>query len=237
MAGLMKILTKLWESLTYSAYEDGKVKLLLGRESDPDALALPDVPAEMVDAVLTIICHSFDIPECQKYCLRLDDNLGDIYRACVRISGIDNFEYERLILALEEEWVGKFDWEELAKDIDVTVGEVIAFVARKVRVWEQEMKDLNLTPLEQRILKHDYDPSIIRCRRTIAVVTGVAAAILLVGVAWLVQSWQVVLVVALVYVAVTLLEKVAYANAVLGYKSLIRKLQSRIEELEAEDGS
>ena len=99
------------------------------------------------------------------------------------------------------------------------------------------MKDIKLTPLEQQILKRSSDPGLTRRRRTTVLVTGITAAILLAGVAWLKQSWQFVLIVSLVYIAVTVFEKVAYANAVLAYKSLVQKLKNRIEGLEPEEGS
>jgi hypothetical protein len=99
------------------------------------------------------------------------------------------------------------------------------------------MKDLNLSPLEQRILQRSSDHTITRRRRTIVVIAGVTAAILLVGAAWLKQSWQFVLILSLVYIGVTVFEKIAYANAVLVYKSLIQKLKIRIEELQPNEDS
>lgn len=50
---------------------------------------------------------------------------------------------------------------------------------------------------------------------------------------WLQQSWQAILVLSILYIAITIGEKVAYANAVLVYKSLIQKLKARIEDLES----
>ena len=99
------------------------------------------------------------------------------------------------------------------------------------------MRNLNLTPLERHILHRSLDLRATRRRRATVVVMGITAAILLAGVAWLMQSWAFVLVVALVYIAVTIVEKVAYANAVLAYKSLIQKLKNRVEELEPTEES
>ena len=45
------------------------------------------------------------------------------------------------------------------------------------------------------------------------------------------------LIIALAYITVTVFEKIAYANAVIAYKSLIHKLKKRIHELEGHDGS
>jgi hypothetical protein len=50
------------------------------------------------------------------------------------------------------------------------------------------------------------------------------------------QSWRFLLFFSVAYVLVTAWERVAYARTILAYKSLIRKLAGRIEELER-DGS
>ena len=104
--------------------------------------------------------------------------------------------------------------------------------------WKTKtMKDLKLTPLEQRILFYSTNSAITHRRRTTVLITGIATAILLAGVAWLKQSWQFVLIVSLIYIVFTVFEKVAYANAVLAYKSLIQKLKNRVDELESENNS
>ena len=94
------------------------------------------------------------------------------------------------------------------------------------------MKNVDLTPLEEQILQRSPDLAATRRRRTAVLTAGVAAAVLLAGVAWLTESWRLVLVASLAYVTVTLVEKVCYANAVLAYKTLIQKLRARVEELE-----
>jgi len=48
------------------------------------------------------------------------------------------------------------------------------------------------------------------------------------------QSRSLAFVVVFIYLAVTIVEKWAYGNAVLRYKNLIRKLVDRVEELERE---
>lgn len=101
-------------------------------------------------------------------------------------------------------------------------------------LWElEEMKNIDLTPLEQGILQRSSDLAVTRRRRTTVVIAGVVAAATTSVVVWLLQSWRLMLVFFLVYVAVTVFEKVAYANAVLAYKSLIQKLKKRVEELES----
>ncbi len=96
------------------------------------------------------------------------------------------------------------------------------------------MNNLDLTPLEQRILQRSSDLAITRRRRTIVVISGITAATLLAVIALVDRSWQFVLSVSLLYIAGTVFEKVAYANAVLAYKSLIQKLEKHVEELQSD---
>lgn len=97
------------------------------------------------------------------------------------------------------------------------------------------MKPLDLTPLERRILDQCDKPEVTRRRRTIIIVTGLIFAALLIAMSLVRRSWQFVLAIALVYIAITVWEKVAYANAVLAYKSLIQKLKKQVEDKEPEE--
>jgi hypothetical protein len=92
------------------------------------------------------------------------------------------------------------------------------------------MRDDDWTPLEKQILKQSSDLDVTRRHRTTIIVSGVIAAGLLCLVAYGTKSWRFVLIVSLIYVGVTLFEKVAYANAVIAYKSLIQRLWMRIDE-------
>lgn len=99
------------------------------------------------------------------------------------------------------------------------------------------MKKLDLTPLEQQILSRSDNPDITRRRRATVIAAGISFAAVLIFGSMLMRSWELLLGVALLYIAITILEKVAYANAVLAYKGLIEKLKHRVEELESEDDS
>jgi hypothetical protein len=99
------------------------------------------------------------------------------------------------------------------------------------------MRDDDLTPLERQVLKQSSDIEVTRRHRTTIIVSGVIAAGLLCLVAYGTKSWRFVLIVSLIYVGVTLFEKVAYANAVIVYKSLIQRLWMRIDEKEKKDAS
>jgi hypothetical protein len=99
------------------------------------------------------------------------------------------------------------------------------------------MKDDDLTPLERQVLKQSSDIEVTRRHRTTIIVSGVIAAGLLCLVAYGTKSWRFVLIVSLIYVGVTLFEKVAYANAVIVYKRLIQRLWMRSDETEKKDAS
>ena len=99
------------------------------------------------------------------------------------------------------------------------------------------MKNLDLTPFEHKILELSCKPEITRHRRTMIIVFGLVFVAVLVLLALILQSWKLVLVIALLYIAMTLWEKVEYANAVLSYKSLIQKLKKRVEESKSRDNS
>ncbi|MBT3287861.1 MAG: hypothetical protein HN380_10995 [Victivallales bacterium] len=92
------------------------------------------------------------------------------------------------------------------------------------------MMRCDLTPLERQILDRSGSSDVTRQRRTIVVASGLGFAALLIAMAFAKRSWQSVLVIALLYIAITVWEKVAYANAVLAYKSLIQKLKANLEE-------
>ncbi len=95
------------------------------------------------------------------------------------------------------------------------------------------MEKLELTPVENEVLRRSGDLEITRKRRRLVVISGsLFAAILFFGTLFS-QRWQVPLAVGLLYIGMTVFEKIAYANAVMAYKTLIQKMQGRIEALEA----
>lgn len=93
---------KVLDAITYSGYEGGYAKYLIGREPDKEVCQINGMRQEDVDAVLRVICESFDIVEEQRFCLRPEDNLGDIYRSFHGpLDCCDDFEFERLWWELE----------------------------------------------------------------------------------------------------------------------------------------
>jgi hypothetical protein len=124
--------SRLYQWWTYSAFNpNGKLRLLAERAVDPDAFISVDASQADIRRTLAIICDSFDIDSTQQFCLRPEDNLGDIYNAMTKYQIGDDMEYERLLMALTDV-VGEFDTSELTNDINVTVQEVIEFVSRRL---------------------------------------------------------------------------------------------------------
>lgn len=95
------------------------------------------------------------------------------------------------------------------------------------------MDNLELTPLEQRILDASADLDVTRKRRAYVVLFGLVFMAALIAVSLSGRSWSFVLGISLAYIALTVCEKVAYANAVIAYKGLIQKLKKRVDELES----
>lgn len=91
---------------------------------------------------------------------------------------------------------------------------------------------LGLTGAEEEILRRSADSEITRRRIRQVVAWGSLFAVLLVLAGVGLRSWPMLLAVALLYVAITVWEKVSYGRAVLDYKSVIRKLRRRLEESE-----
>ena len=96
----------------------------------------------------------------------------------------------------------------------------------------QAMTGLELTALEKYMLEHSGDMAVTKRRRLIVVVAGLCFAGMLTGFGVAYHSWKILLVLSLLHVAVSVFEKIAYANTVLAYKSIIRKLAQRVHELE-----
>lgn len=97
--------------------------------------------------------------------------------------------------------------------------------------------DLQLTVGERLVLERSGDLSLTRRRLRMVVGSAVLLCAALIVVSPLMQSWQFLLFFAVAYVLLTAWERVAYARTILTYKSLIQKLASRIERLEAQPAS
>ncbi len=96
-----------------------------------------------------------------------------------------------------------------------------------------DIRKLGLTENESRILKRCSDAEVTRRRMRQVLVVAAAFAALLVALAWYSRSLPLVLGVALLYVAITTWEKLAYGRGVLSYKAIITKLVRRLGELDS----
>ena len=90
--------------------------------------------------------------------------------------------------------------------------------------------DPEFTPSEQMVLRACADSARTVRRRRIAIATG-CSVLVGIGAAWCFGlSREFVLLAFAAYVVGAILERVAYANAVLAYKSVIRKLLAGREQ-------
>lgn len=99
------------------------------------------------------------------------------------------------------------------------------------------MNNLELTQVEQHILKHSANLEVVQKRRKTAFITGVAFALFVAWVAYVSDSRLLLAAIFIIYIAVTALERVFYANAILTYKRIVQKMLKRIEHLEAKENS
>jgi hypothetical protein len=95
------------------------------------------------------------------------------------------------------------------------------------------MKDIDFTPLENHVLQASFNPAITLHRQRQVLAFGLVTFFCPVAVGIATHSWVWVAVAMMVYVAITIWEKHAYGNAVIAYKSVIRKLKARLDDLES----
>jgi hypothetical protein len=95
-----------------------------------------------------------------------------------------------------------------------------------------DIRRLGLTETESRILKRCADTEVTRRRMRQVLIAAAAFAALLVAMAWYTRSLPLVLAVALLYIVVTTLEKLAYGRGVLSYKAVVEKLLRRLRDLD-----
>ncbi len=95
-----------------------------------------------------------------------------------------------------------------------------------------DISKLGLTETESRILKRSSDAELTRRRMRQVLLSAVAFAVLLAVAAWYSRSLPLVVGVALLYIAITTWEKLAYGRGVLSYKAIIQKLVRRLSDLD-----
>ena len=107
----------------------GNATFLAGRAPDPEALHLPGISAEARDEALEFVCEAFEIPLRQMHCLRLGDDLMDIYRSFNGMRRWDRLEFESLWSSLDALSAGQVPLEELEQL--KTIEDVIRLVAAR----------------------------------------------------------------------------------------------------------
>ena len=133
---IKKLLSKIREIFhfvtTIDAYDKvGNLKYLLGRNSNIDECVIENIPLEITDKALDIICDSFDIPITQKYCLRLNDKFMDIYES-FNYGGADHMEFERLSEEVLD-FINPCQSEQPSFDKLETVGDLILFIWTNIK--------------------------------------------------------------------------------------------------------
>ncbi len=93
---------------------------------------------------------------------------------------------------------------------------------------------LELSPLERSFLQRSADTAVTKRRNRMALVTGGILIASFTVAAMVTQSLVLIIVVAIAYMLASIVERVAYGNAVIIYKLLIQRLERRIAELEKE---
>ena len=95
-----------------------------------------------------------------------------------------------------------------------------------------DVRRLGLTETESRVLKRSSDTGGTRRRMRQVLLAAAVFAVLLAVAAWYSRSLPLVVGIALLYIAITTWEKLAYGRGVLAYKSLIQKLVRRLRDLD-----
>ncbi len=93
-------------------------------------------------------------------------------------------------------------------------------------------QNLDLTDTERFLVERSADLAVTRRRVRLVIISAAMLIAALIVAAPLTQSWQLLLFFAVAYIAMTAWERLGYARTIVGYKGLIQKLATRIEELE-----
>lgn len=93
------------------------------------------------------------------------------------------------------------------------------------------MDRIGFTPREERILRRSGDAgAVLRHRRAVTAVS-ILFLLLFAGLGFATRNWVILMICAMAFVVITLVEKLAFLNSELACKSVIVKLAKRIQEL------
>lgn len=93
------------------------------------------------------------------------------------------------------------------------------------------MDRIGFTPREERTLRRSGNAGAVLRRRRAVIAVSVLFLLLFAGLGLATRSWVILMVCAMLFVVITLVEKLTFINAELVCKSVIVKLAKRIQEL------
>lgn len=93
------------------------------------------------------------------------------------------------------------------------------------------MDRIGFTPREERILRRSGDAGAVLRRRRAVTVVSILFLLLFAGLGFATRNWVILMICAMAFVVITLVEKLAFLNSELACKSVIVKLAKRIQEL------
>lgn len=93
------------------------------------------------------------------------------------------------------------------------------------------MDRIGFTPREERILRRSDDAGAVLRRRRAVTAVSILFLLLFAGLGFATRNWVILMICAMAFVVITLVEKLAFLNSELACKSVIVKLAKRIQEL------
>lgn len=93
------------------------------------------------------------------------------------------------------------------------------------------MERIGFTPREERILRRSGDAGAVLRRRRAVTAVSILFLLLFAGLGFATRNWVILMICAMAFVVITLVEKLAFLNSELACKSVIVKLAKRIQEL------
>ena len=93
------------------------------------------------------------------------------------------------------------------------------------------MERIGFTPREEWILRRSGDAGAVLRRRRAVIAVSILFLLLFAGLGFATRNWVILMICAMAFVVITLVEKLAFLNSELACKSVIVKLAKRIQEL------
>jgi hypothetical protein len=107
----------------------GRMRFLLDREPDPVSARLPDIDPAVSENALEMIWEAFGIPKSQRYCLRPEDKLFELYQSIYPPGWPDCLDFNFLNCDLERAIHRRLSDDEL---LTLSVGDVMRLLSSKI---------------------------------------------------------------------------------------------------------